>query len=923
MASSRPDNSRPPPGLRRIDELVLAAAALDPTDQEAFLRQATLTAPEVLAEVRRRLAAAASLPESFLAIPAAELLAAAARVEASLPPLPAGGARYQLAEQAGRGGMATVYRAFDRQLERPVALKLLDRTEPEARQRFLREAQAQARVRHDNVLEVYETGDLDGSPFIAMRWVAGPTLAGLRGETSLEQQVRLMAQVAEGLHAAHREGLIHRDVKPSNVLVEKTPDGDWKPWISDFGIAVQATGGPAALAGTPAYMAPELLRESAGAGAAADRRADVYSFGATLYELFAGRPPFDASDLPALLGQVRHQEPPPLRQLVPSLPPELAAIVGRCMEKDPEARYPSARAVALDLRRYLDGEVVEAHTASLVYRLTRFALRHRRLLTAAAAAAVLLVGALAVAAWLGVAARAANRRAELRRGQAEDLIAFMLTDLRDRLEPLGKLDILDEVGRRAMGYFAAVPRRELSDDELAHRSRALYQIGDVRIRQGKLPQALPPLEESLALAQTLASRDPRSHERLFGLGQSHFWVGYVHWEEGDLAAARPHFQTYRAISDRLVSLEPERADYRMELAYAESNLGSVARQAGDLAAALASFRRSLALKQDLVHRNPAKQDWRFELAAAHDLVGHTLMNMGHLEEARPHFDASLALRQELVDQSPARYKFRDFLGTSHDSLVIWWEDRGGIEEALAHDLAAQGIFTALTQHDPQNQLWRWKLELSRMKEGHLLALRGETRQGIARLAPLLRPVAEHAVREPADRRWQLLLAWTRIHLGAALLVTGDAAEARSQALQAVQGLRGVLARQPGDRDTTRWLATALVVLGRAESRKGASAAADAAWNQAAGLLAPAARQATDVDILAPWASALLLLGRRAEAGPALAALAASGYRQPELMDLVRAAGSPATAGSPAAGSRASAYPRSPTAADGALTRRKA
>ncbi len=917
MASSRTESRSQ--DLRRIDELVLAAAALDPAEREAFLRQAGSTAPELLDEVRRRLAAAASLPESFLAIPAAELLAVAARIEPAPTPLPAGGERYQLAERIGRGGMATVYRAFDLQLDRPVALKLLDRTEPEARQRFLREAQAQARVRHDNVLEVYETGELHGRPFIAMRWVAGPTLAGLRSETSLEEQVRLMAQVAEGLHAAHREGLIHRDVKPSNILVEKTPDGDWKPWIADFGIAVQSAGGPAALAGTPAYLAPELLRGAAGVGAAADRRADVYSFGVTLYELFSGRPPFDAADLPALLGQVRDQEPPPLRRLAPLLPPELESIVRRCMEKDPAARYPSARAVALDLRRFLDGEVVEAHAASLVHRLTKFALRHRRLLTAAAAAAVLLIGALAVAAWLGVAARAANRRAELRRGQAEDLIAFMLTDLRDRLEPLGKLDILDQVGRRALVYFAAVPRRELSDEEVAHRSRALYQIGDVRIRQGKLPEALPPLEESLALAQALADRDPRSHERLFGLGQSHFWVGYVHWEEGDLAGARPHFATYRAISDRLVSLEPERADYRMELAYAESNLGSVARQAGDLAGALASFRRSLALKQDLVRRDPAKQDWRFELAAAHDLVGQTLMNMGRLDEARPHFDASLALRQELVAQSPARYKFRDFLGTSHDSLVIWWEDRGGIEEALAHDLAAQAIFTALTQHDPQNQLWRWKLDLSRMKEGHLRVLRGETRHGVACLANLLKSVAEHAVHEPTDRRWQLLAAWTRIHLGAALLAASDATEARGQALQAVQGLQTVQARQPSDRDTTRWLATALVLLGRAESRNGAPAAADAAWSQAASLLAPAARQANDVDILAPWSSALLLLGRRAEARPVLAALAASGYRQPELMDLVR------TAGTPAAGTllRPPALPRSPASADGGLTRSKA
>jgi tetratricopeptide (TPR) repeat protein len=882
MASSTPDGwmSR---DLLRVGEIVLAAAALDPQEREAYLRRVTVTQPVLLAEARRRLALAASLPDSFLAVPAAELLAVAERIGDPEAPL-TGAERYEPEDRIGQGGMATVYRAFDRQLQRPVALKLLDHAEPEARRRFLGEAQAQARVRHDNVLEVYETGELEGQPFIAMRWVDGPTLLALRDEISLEQKVRLIAQAAEGLHAAHREGLIHRDVKPSNILVERTPDGDWKPWIADFGIAVWSGGGPAVLAGTPSYLAPELLGEGTGT---ADRRTDVYGLGVTLYELLTGELPFQAPDLSQLLQQIREQAPPSPRRLVPALPAELEAIVLKCLEKDPEARYPSARALAEDLRRYLDGEVVEAHAATLAYRLTKFALRHRLLLAVSGTAAVLLVGALAVAAWLGVEARAANRRAELRRGQAEDLIGFMLTDLRDRLDPLGKLEILDEVGKRAMGYFASVPRQELSDEELARRSQALYQIGDVRIRQGRLSQALAPLQESLSLAQALADRDSRNRERLFGLGQSHFWVGYVHWEQGDLAAARPHFEVYRDLSERLVRMDPQRPEYQMELAYAHSNLGSVQRQAGSLPEALASFQSSLALKQGLVRRDPANQDWRFELAAAHDLLGHTLMETGRLGEARPHFDAGLALRQALVEQAPAKFRFRDFLGTSHDSLAVWWEDRGGIEEALAHDRAAQQIFAGLTAHDPGNQLWRWKLELSRMKEGHLLGLRGETGEGMALLAALAESAAGHVAREPTDKRWNQLLAWTRVYLGAALLEAGRDGEARLSAVQAVDGLRKILARGPKDQDTTRWLAKALILLGRTESRRGAPQAASSAWEQARSLLEPAARQATDVEILDPWASVLLLLGRGDEARPALAALEAGRYRQPELMALVR------------------------------------
>jgi tetratricopeptide (TPR) repeat protein len=872
----------------RVGGIVLAAAALDPQEREAYLRQVTVTQPALLAEVRRRLALAASLPESFLAVPAAELLAAAERIGEPEPPV-SGAERYETEERIGQGGMATVYKAFDRQLQRPVALKLLDRAGPEARQRALREAQAQARIRHDNVLEVYETGEMEGQPFIAMRWVDGLTLLALRDETSLEQKVRLIAQVAEGLDAAHREGLIHRDVKPSNILVEKTPDGDWKPWVADFGIAVWSDSGPAELAGTPAYLAPELLR---GEAATIDRRADVYGLGVTLYELLTGEVPFHASDLPQLLQQIREQAPPPPRQLVPTLPAELEAIILKCLEKDPEARYPSACLLAKDLRRYLNGDVVEAHTATLAYRLTKFALRHRRLLAVAGTAAVLLIAALAVAAWLGVEARLANRRAELRRGQAEDLIGFMLTDLRDKLDPLGKLEILDDVGKRAMGYFASVPRAELSDEELARRSQALYQLGDVRIRQGKLSQALAPLQESLSLAQALADRDPHNRERLFGLGQSHFWVGYVSWEQGDLAAARPQFKAYRDLSERLVRMDPQRPEYQMELAYAYSNLGSLQRQAGDLAPALASFEKTLALKQQLVAQSPANPDRRFELAATHDLIGHTLLELGRLRAALPHFAAQRALLQALVQADPESFRFRSYLGTAHDSLAAWHEAGGQLPEALRSDLQSQEIFAQLAARDPANQLWRWKLEVSRMKEGYLRLRLGETRPGLAILEPLAGRAAQRVVEEPADRRWRLLAAWTHLDLGTALLEQGRSTEARQSAGRAVEWLTALHEREPEDRDTTRGLAQALILLGRVERRSGKDSAASAAWEKARRVLKLAARKSGSgkfgsVKLLEPWASVLVLLQRKDEARSILAELQSRGSLSVELVNLCR------------------------------------
>ena len=418
---------------RRISEIVLAAAAHEPEEREAFLRQVTVADPDLLEEARNRLRRAAELPSAFLAVPAAEILEAAdlAAVEpeeiesttsAVRPTIAAGAERYELGECLGQGGMSRVYRAFDRQLERPVALKLLERADPGTLRRFQREAQVQAKVRHEYVLEVFETGDLGGQPFIAMYYVDGPTLMGVRDVTSLEQKVRLMAQVAEGLHAAHQEGMIHRDVKPSNILVEATADGRLKPRVADFGIATSLGGGSSmwtvALAGTPYYIAPERLIDD---HRTIDRRSDVYSLGVTLYQLLTGELPFHSPSLAEMLRQVREDPPPSLREHSPSLPAELDAVVTKCLAKDPEARYPTARAVADELWRFLDGKPVEAHDSTFTYRLARSAAHGWRLPTGALIAGLLLIALLAAFAVVtSTEARRATHEAEQARRVAYD-----------------------------------------------------------------------------------------------------------------------------------------------------------------------------------------------------------------------------------------------------------------------------------------------------------------------------------------------------------------------------------------------------------------------------------------------------------------------------------------------------------------------
>jgi tetratricopeptide (TPR) repeat protein len=331
------------------------------------------------------------------------------------PPVSIG--RYELGPLLGEGGMAQVYRAFDPTLNRPVALKLLRETDREHLSRFIREARAQAQVGHENICDVYEAGIVDGRPFIAMRCIDGITLQEAAAQMSVDAKVAVMADVAEAVHAAHRTGLVHRDLKPNNIMVEAKPDGGWHPWVLDFGLArdtsmdTMTTIGM--IVGTPPYMAPEQAR---GLRNSIDRRTDVYSLGASLYDIFTGQPPFMGDSSVAVIMKVVSDEARPMREINPTLPADLDTIVMKCLEKDPQRRYDSARALAEDLRRYLDGEPIEARRTSFVYRWMKRARKHP---TMAALLAVAFVAVLASMAWaVTTSLRSAERqRAAQRFGQ--------------------------------------------------------------------------------------------------------------------------------------------------------------------------------------------------------------------------------------------------------------------------------------------------------------------------------------------------------------------------------------------------------------------------------------------------------------------------------------------------------------------------
>jgi hypothetical protein len=283
---------------------------------------------------------------------------------------------YELLQKLGEGGMGVVYRALQRSLNREVALKLLATGICQAEEfveRFRREAQSAARLQHPNIVGVYEIGSVAGRVYFSMQLVEGSTLEQrLRAGPlqSVDEAAAIVRTLAETLHYAHELNVLHLDLKPANVLIA----ADGRPMIADFGLSRPLDHAMAyeidEISGTPSYMAPEQIEIRR---FRLSRATDLYALGAILFELLAGRPPIVGRDADDVMRRVVEEPAPALRRLRPGLSRDLEAIAAKCLAKDPAARYASARELAADLGRYLDGHPISIRRPPVVERLQRFA----------------------------------------------------------------------------------------------------------------------------------------------------------------------------------------------------------------------------------------------------------------------------------------------------------------------------------------------------------------------------------------------------------------------------------------------------------------------------------------------------------------------------------------------------------------------
>jgi eukaryotic-like serine/threonine-protein kinase len=832
---------------------------------------------------------------------------------------PGGFGPYRITGVLGQGGMGTVYAAEQIQpIRRRVALKVirggLDSANAVAR--FEAERQALAVMEHPSIARVFDAGTTDGgSLYFVMEYVEGTTFGRYCDARNLSvgQRLELFLPICLAVQHAHQKGVIHRDLKPSNVLVTEQA-GTPLPKVIDFGIAKAVNPRPAdptlvtqagTVLGTPAYMSPE---QAQGSGVDVDTRTDVYSLGVMLYEILAGALPLDPAEIgpvqfvARLLARNTTPETPSHRvtrpmpertvvsrskseraTLVRELRGDLDAIVLKAMAPERERRYQTAQELAQDIERHLRHQPIGARAPSVGYRFGKFVQRHPTAV-ALAATVVLFLGGLA-AEMTVQARRIAQARtvAEQRRTQAEDLISYMVGDLRAKLEPIGRLAILDDVGRRALAYFAAVPATELSQDELFRRSQALSQLGQVRVAQGDLEQAMPPFRESLTLAGDLAARNPSNAEWQVGLGAGHFWVGYTYFLRGALDSALAEFEPYLTIAQGLVKRDSSRPEWQLELGYAHSNIGSVREAQGDFRGALEAFRYTLAVKQRLVALDTANVDWQVDLGVTHNTVGRAFERLGQLDSAEQHYWADLEIRERVAAHDTSNAHWRERLVPALTYAGGIDELRGRLAAARAHRDSAYRVARTLGLRDPGNADWARNLGVTAQLLGRTEVALSARATGIELLQESRRTLRRLVERDRTNADLRLQLAVAETELASALAAGGTAARARA-GVAAAEGLLAPMAEKAGaERRVRLALARARLVAAELDDQHRLRDAARVARLAALDALGdPGNDELEAVDVRA---RALAGLGRSAEAQPLVARLQGYGYRAPGFPEL--------------------------------------
>ena len=655
---------------------------------------------------------------------------------------------YALGPELARGGMGRIVEGFDRRHHRRVAIKLPGTTSGHAVLRFIREARITARLQHPSIVPVYEAArSSQGEPFFAMKLVDGRSLdAAIKAATTLEDRLALVSHViaaTEALAYAHGQNVIHRDLKPANILVgafgetvvidwglakdlaksgDESTAGAARPGSSSDGLTVDGT-----TMGTPAYMAPEQAR-----GEQVDPRADVYALGALLYHVLAGQPPYRGDPKGVLAGPPR-----PIEAHVPRIPPDLAAIVKKAMAREPGDRYPTAAGMAADLRRFANGQLVQAHTYRIRGLIRRWVARHRG---PVATAAVLLV-VLAVGAALSVReivderdrsdrlARLAQEQRVTAIGQrqaAESLVDFLIANLRTRLLEVGRLDLLSDVGTKVDEYYRAVDPAGGSDAAVLGRWATVYETLAEVERQRKRPDAeAKALETAIGLRRRQLERAPGDAAALRAMATDHHGVALLERRRGRPDGWQKARDSATTVLNQLLALGARDPETRLLQARLELDLAEAYEDRGDFVAAQAAYEKHLDQIRAIAAEAPTDEAVETALGHAWFHLGRAFLNQSRYVESEAAYRESVAVRRRLWERKPddagrqrqlawAQFRHGDALASS-----------GNVSAGMASHQEALATRTILAERDPSNRDLQRDVSMSRSAICRILAEAGQ------------------------------------------------------------------------------------------------------------------------------------------------------------------------------------------------------
>jgi serine/threonine protein kinase/tetratricopeptide (TPR) repeat protein len=526
---------------------------------------------------------------------------------------------YEIVREIGRGGMGIVFQARQVKLDRMVALKMirgyLDVDSME-RERFLREAQALARMQHPNIVQVFDVGEHNSQPYFASELVSGGNLAGyISGQPQPARlAARLIQTLAGAVQHAHEQGIVHRDLKPANVLLaplrSRVPGSSGQgdsgslgllgtPKITDFGLAKQLGGGSGqtrsgAILGTPSYMAPE---QAEGAVHEVGPAADIYSLGAILYELLTGVPPFRGETALDTLYQVVNRSPRPPSELQPTVPRELEAICLRCLEKVPAARYPTAAALADDLERYLAANPVESTPpgglSAALHRSWRRVPRRYQIAAGTFAGASLIIGLLVLY--------------SLRSGRPE---------------------------RSWNATFSAVTARLNATTFIKDNWQAIQDYSQV--------------ETDIRALIASASLTERPEAQLL-LPRLYLARGFRWRQLREYGRAGADIHAAQGKLDELLAAQPEVPAARQLVAEVHHAQGELHQTQQQRREAIAAFTQAIAVRQKLYEADPGNRRTIRDLARDHGFLGDTQLELGLFDQAKKSYDLAEELRRKLIE----------------------------------------------------------------------------------------------------------------------------------------------------------------------------------------------------------------------------------------------------------------------------------